>query len=292
MHRHMIVALALMTAASPLAAQDQGLGNDSRVFTAHTEMTEADWSDPAEMQRTWEAAIVRVPAGDGRSTPVTMAGLAALMAGTDARLPTVIYLHGCSGIWPGTHARIRFLADNGFLVIAPASFARLKYPRSCEVATHRSGLYRPTLRMRQNDAGHAIEKARDLPFVDTGRMVLMGLSEGAIATATFTPANDRQKVAARVIEGWTCRAGWGEYARINAPADEPVLALVAGNDPWFQQDWNRGDCGPSMTRNPGSRSVVYSSGDLAHRHELLDFDEPRRVVLEFLRRHLDPPARN
>jgi dienelactone hydrolase len=290
MHRHLIAVLALLTGALPLAAQDSGLGNDTRVFTAPAEMTESDWSDPTEMQRAWDAAIVRVPTGDGQSTQVAIADLPALMTGRDTPLPTVIYLHGCSGIWSGTHTRLKFLADNGFLVIAPASFARLKYPRSCDVATHQSSLYRPTLRMRQNDAGQAIEKARDLPFVDTDRMVLMGLSEGGITTATFTPANDRQRVAARVIEGWTCRAGWGEYARINAPANEPVLALVASHDPWFQQDWNRGDCGPSMTRNPDSRSVVYSSGDLAYYHELLEFNEPRREALDFLRHHLDLPT--
>jgi dienelactone hydrolase len=290
MRRHLIALLALLAGALPLAAQDGGLHNDTKAFTAPDEMTESDWSDPAEMRRTWEAAIVRVPDGPGRSVQVAVGDLPALMAGRKARFPTVIYLHGCSGIWPGTHRRIEFLADNGFLVIAPASFARLKYPKSCDVATHQGGLYRPTLKMRQNDAGHAIEKARDLPFVDTDRMVLMGLSEGAITTATLTPANDRQRVAARVIEGWTCRAGWGEYARINAPAGEAILALVAANDPWFRNDWNRGDCGPSMTRNKGSKSVVYENGDLAERHELLDFDAPRREVLAFLRDRLNLPA--
>ncbi len=44
--------------------------------------------------------------------------------------PAVIYMHGRAGIWTGTKCRINFLARNGYAAIAPASFARKKYPRS------------------------------------------------------------------------------------------------------------------------------------------------------------------
>ncbi len=267
-------------------AQSEGLGNATKVFTPAAEMTEADWSDPAEMRRAWDAAIVRVPAGAGRFTLSTTAQLAA--ATPDGRMPTVIYLHGCSGIWQGTYRRVEFLAANGFLVIAPASMARLKYPLSCDPAAHRGGFYRPTLAMRQFDAGYAIARARTLPQVDPDNIFLVGLSQGAIATATFRAANPAQKPRARVVEGWTCHAGWPEYAGIAAPADEPVLTLVAARDPWFRNAWTRGDCGADLDPANGSRSVVYADDPLAGRHELLEAAAPRRAVLDFLAARMAP----
>ena len=101
-------------------------------------------------------------------------------------------MHGCSGFWPGTHKRIKFLSDNGFLVIAPASLARHTYPRSCNVDTHEGGLFRGTLGLRQNDAGYAIEMARRLPIVDDKNIVLMGFSEGGVVAVTFEAANEQQ----------------------------------------------------------------------------------------------------
>ena len=200
-----IAAVLAVSAFGP--AQADGLHNSTKTFTDASEMSAQDWTDSKEMDRTWRAAIVRIPAGKGKSRRSTTADLPNDPSLKDRKLPTVIYMHGCSGIWPGTLRRVRFLAENGFLVIAPASFARRKYPKSCDTATHRGGLYRGTLRMRQNDAGHAIEQARRLPFVDGRNIFLIGLSQGGITAATFTARNDRQHVKARVVEGWTCNAG-------------------------------------------------------------------------------------
>ncbi len=278
-----MLRICLLIAATllPAAGQAQGLGNATRTFTAAADMTSADWSDPAELARTWDAALVRVPGADGGFTVSSTAALAA--SGEPAgKWPTIIYLHGCSGIWEGTLRRIDFFAGAGFLVIAPASMARAKYPMSCDPVARLAGLYRDTLKMRQFDAGYAIEMARKLPQVDADNIFLVGLSQGGITTATFSPTGPDQKVRARVVEGWTCQAGWREYAGVNAPEDEPVLTLVGEGDPWFQNDWTRGDCGRYLDPDNGSRSVVYRDGPLATTHELLDFPEPRREALDFL----------
>ena len=150
-------------------------------------------------------------------------------------------------------------------------------------------MFRPTLTMRQLDAGFAIETARALPFVDPDNMVLIGLSEGGVIAATFKPLDENQRVTARVVEGWTCNAGWYEYAGLNAPEDEPVLSLVGANDPWYRNEWNAGDCGAFMTHDNGSTSIVYDSGQLATRHELLEFAGVQQETLAFLRQHVDLP---
>ena len=285
--RHqLLLSFAFLSGLCATALADEpGLSNDTKTFTDPQDMREADWSDPAEMERSWQAALVRLPRPEGGSARATVADLTAVQD-PETQLPTVIYLHGCSGVWYGTHDRMTFLADNGFLVIAPISLAREKYPLSCDEETHQGGLYRPTLRMRQHDAGHAIEMARSLPLVDPDNIFLVGLSEGGITTATFQPANPQQAVKARVVEGWTCHAGWPEYKGIAATEQEPVLTLVGADDPWFQDEWTRGDCTGFIDETNGSRSIVYREPPLASLHELLDEPAPRQEVLQFLQRQV------
>ena len=263
-----------------------GFHNSTKDFTAPSEMNAADWSDPKELQRTWEAALVRIPGGETGMIKTTMQKLDAVESLNGKKFPTVIYLHGCSGLWKGTYRRIDWLAENGFAVIAPISFARKKYPQSCDAKHHQGGMYRPTLTMRQNDAGHAIVKAKELRWVDSDNIFLMGLSQGGITTATFKSKDPAAAVNARVVEGWTCHAGWKEYRGINAPVSEPVLTLVAENDPWFQRPFSRGDCGQFLNSNNGSKSVVYQSAPQRNRHELLEFKDVQQTVLKFLHRHL------
>jgi hypothetical protein len=281
-------AILLMFAAS-LEHPNRAFGNDyhnsTKRFTPPSEMSEADWSDPAELQRTWNAALVRIPLGSSKILKSHMHQLNDSEIPPEKKFPTVIYLHGCSGVWEGTYKRIDFLASNGFAVIAPISFARKKYPKSCDTQKHTGGLYRPTLRMRQNDASYAIQMAKRLSWVSSKNVFLMGLSQGGIATATFTPKVPAEAVRARVVEGWTCHAGWKEYRGINAPDTEPVLTLVGEQDPWFQKPVSRGDCGEFLRRNNGSKSVVYRTGRLRSRHELLESKSVQEVVLEFLRKH-------
>ena len=257
-----------------------GLNNQTKQFTPNSEMSAVDWSSPDELHRTWQAALVRIPKHRqvyaGQISDLPMEALP-----VKEKLPTVIYLHGCSGIWWGTYIRLEFFAENGFAVIAPASFARAKYPKSCDPATKRAGLYRETLKMRQYDALNAIRNAKQLDWVDSRNIFLVGFSQGGITSATLS-TNIDTTVNARVVEGWTCHAGWNEYRGINAPVSEPVLALVADQDPWFQDSWTRGSCGRYMNSENGSRSMVYSTGSLKAEHSLLDDPDVQNKVLEFL----------
>lgn len=279
-------AFTLLGLAPQSAVLADGLHNSTKQFTSPGKMSKSDWSDPAELQRTWDAALVRIPLGSSKFVETSMAKLDGVSNLPKKKFPTVIYLHGCSGIWKGTYRRIDFLAKNEFAVIAPASFARKKYPQSCDPAKHKGGMYRPTLKMRQLDAEHAIRKAKKLAWVDPRNVFLMGLSQGGITTATFHSKDPAASVRARVVEGWTCHAGWEEYKGIKAPASEPVLTLVGEGDPWFQNPATRGDCGKYLSPNNGSESVVFRTGRLRNRHELMEASEVQKKVLAFLRTHI------
>lgn len=238
------------------------------------------------MERVWHAALVRIPRPGGGYVSTTVKELHTQDLGDIGKLPTVIFLHGCSGIWTGTYLRIDFLAANGYAVIAPPSMARKKYPKSCQPENYRGGFYRYTLKMRQFDAGYAIENAKTLPWVDASRVFLMGLSEGAITAATFRSKSGNASVRARIVEAWTCHATWSEYRGIHAPAGEPVLTLLAVNDPWFQNPYTRGECtGYVNRRKDGSKSIVYTQGSLSQKHALLEDEGVQAEVLKFLKVH-------
>ena len=262
------------------------LGNHNKKFTPVSKMRKSDWSDVNELKRTWETALVRIPRSNGDYSSHIMADLNQESVKDLRSLPTIIYLHGCAGVWAGTYTRLNFLAKSGFAVIAPVSFARAKYPQSCDPVSTKGGMYRGTLNMRQYDAGYAIENAKQQSWVDENNIFLMGHSQGGVTTATFHSKDSHMSVNARVIEGWTCHAGWVEYNGINAPANEPVLALVGKYDPWFQNNWTRGNCGEYINKHNGSRSIVLSEGALSARHELLEDRNLQASVLEFLRQHM------
>jgi poly(3-hydroxybutyrate) depolymerase len=193
---------------------------------------------------------------------------------------TVVYLHGCDGINSLGIKTADLLAAAGYLVFVPDSFARQDKPPSCDPRQFQGGLHREVLGWRQAEAEHALTQARTLPAVDPSRIFLMGLSEGAIAAATYVG----EPLTGRIIEGWTCHAGWPEYRGLRAPPDEAVLALSSENDPWFQDPVLRGDCGdfiaaPSLLR----RSIVFRPPHpAASQHDLMWNAEARRLVLEFL----------
>lgn len=262
------------------------LGNNGKKFTAVSKMSNKNWDDPQELERVWQASFVRIPIEGGEPIKSTIATLDSKSLLAIKTYPTVIYLHGCSGFWPGTIRRLDFLAENGFAVIAPPSFARNKYTQSCDIYRYTGGFYRDTIKIRQNDAGNAIEKAKQLPWVDENNVFLLGLSEGGITTATFSAKNDKQFVNARVVEGWTCNSSWKEYHGVNAPKSEPVLTLLGSKDPWFQNPYTDGECTDLLDKSNGSKSIVYRTGNLSYTHELLDHEEVKELVIEFLQQHL------
>ena len=239
-----------------------------------------------ELARTWQAARLYLPdATTDRSLRIEEAGQAPPRAGTQ-RLPTIVYMHGCAGINYVAAETAEFLRASGYAVIVPDSFARRDKPVSCDPLTLKAGLHRAVLGWRQAEARYAVEQARALPWVEPARLFLMGLSEGGVTVATVSDIG----VRARIIEGWTCHAGWPEYQGLAARAGEPVLALLGADDPWFRLPVLKGDCGTFMNRTNGSESMVYRAPHpLANQHYLLWHEDARRRVLDFLAAHM-PPA--
>jgi dienelactone hydrolase len=242
-------------------------------------LLEPSADDPAELARTWDGAHVVVPTADG---PIAgrMAEVAPALAGLpgDTRLPLVIYLHGCAGFHGGNRADARLLARQGYAVIAPDSFARADKPLSCDWRNGRAGLHWGVIFFRLAEAHHALRQARALPWVDTGRIALIGQSEGGFATARF----GGNGLAARVIMGWTCALPVPFMNGVAGPADVPVLAVVSRHDRWFQNAVVAGDCGDALAGYADSRSLVLDSTV----HHVMRLPEGQAAILQFLAQRL------
>ena len=104
-------------------------------------------NDPAELNHTWQQAVVYVPSGPGKARRITTADLPRfLQRYENPRL--VLYAHGCSGIINIGREAGKFYATHGYIFIAPDSFARRTKPVSCHPALHRGGLHRAVLAWR------------------------------------------------------------------------------------------------------------------------------------------------
>ena len=246
-------------------------------------------NDPGELARTLNEAIVAIPAeyykGDAPSDFFSWGRMKNAKEELTKRvgekkIPLVIYLHGCSGFGWSTNNDISFLLRNGYAVLAPNSFARKYKPTSCNPGTYTGVLHRGVLAFRLAEASYAHEAAKNLPWVDKRNIFIMGFSEGGLTTAQY----GRGGLAGRIILGWTCNSVWPEHNGISGPRDEPILAVVSSNDPWFTSPGSSGDCGSSMLFRRNAKSVVVNVKlhDITSLHEVQSLPEVQEKILQFL----------
>jgi hypothetical protein len=256
-------------------------------------------NDPDELSRTLNMAIVGIPlryselpVSPGTETVLKIIGdefvigvmkdVAHELGNIPDRMkiPLVIYMHGCAGLKDDEYDDIRFFVRNNYAVIAPDSFARKFRPENCDPYTYTGGFFRDVLRFRLAEARYAHELANTLPWVDKQNIFMVGFSEGGIATARYS----RGGLAGRIILGWTCNSGWSEYAGISGPRDEPILAVVASNDPWFSIISTMGDCGDFMFFRSNNESIVIDT----NLHAVQALPKVRERILQFLEANRRP----
>jgi hypothetical protein len=85
-----LIAVLLFTGCS---GSFDGLNNHSKAFTSPRDITPEDWSDPAESERAWQAAPVRIPAAGGAFISSQIKELDRISIESGKSYPTVIYLH-------------------------------------------------------------------------------------------------------------------------------------------------------------------------------------------------------
>lgn len=189
---------------------------------------------PAAIERTWERAHFYLPAdanplgtgvlGGQRDLGSVVRALDELAKG--GLRPVVVYLHGCGGFGNSGSFNAGMLAEAGFVVVGPDSFARPKRVKTCDSKTHSragpEGIYRNVIAWRLEELERALKGLRELPWVDWNNIFLFGHSQGSNAVAAY----EGNVFKGRVMSGTRCSTGY------HGPAAEPALAVYSENDPW------------------------------------------------------------
>ena len=220
-------------------------------------------SSQEEVQRTWEAAHIRLLyeetfVSGKMNVPVNQEKLAKLPQGV--KFPTVIYLHGCNGLdWSYNSNTMGPLMKLGFAIIAPDSFARTN-----RVSTCGQGGKRTTIRYRTAEAKFAAERAKDLPWVDANNLFLIGHSEGGKGAAAY----HGDQFNAIAISGASCKNG--------VAPNIPTLIAVSQDDAQLRS---------SDRICLGAEERVILPGSL---HYMLRNKEVADRVIKFFTEHIKP----
>jgi dienelactone hydrolase len=237
-------------------------------------------SSPEATARTYESARISIPrvAVDGtevvagyhgrvRDDPA-QAQLRALAA-RGLRMPTVLYLHGCTGLGFAALVDLAQIAEAGAIAYAPDSYARPGRPAACDETRHTHGGLGMWL-LRFEEAAHARDRLAAEPWIDDTRVVLMGFSEGGFAVAL---SRDPRYVG-YVVSGANC-VGYNNQNGLAVPPHKPVLVILSRFDPWFSTPEA---CTASLAGRPNSRSVILDKPG----HHMNGEPEAREALRGFL----------
>ena len=225
----------------------------------------------SDIARTFDGATIVLPRpGDeplvaGLDEPELWRDAAAALPGP---LPTVMYLHGCTGL--RNLEPLKAMARAGYAVIAPDSFARRFRPLQCRPSERTGGDNVYVYDFRLAEVSYGLYRLAELSWVDRRRLVLMGVSEGGVAAALYRGDEFR----GRIIAQWTCH-GRPFVRGLAAGPDEAILAIVRTDDPWYDSARTKdqaGDCGSFFGSRANSESLTLKGED---RHDV--FDEPSVV---------------
>ncbi|MGZ9271616.1 MAG: dienelactone hydrolase family protein [Candidatus Binatia bacterium] len=216
-------------------------------------------SSDADIAITWTQARVYLPCVPSYLRPADVSVV--------QKLPTVVLLHGCTGLTAGIARWARTLTSAGYGVVTPDSFARSYRWANCDPKTYLGGAFPAAGPMRQEEIDHALKSLRAAPWVDERNLFLMGHSEGGAAVALWQGGGFK----AQIISGNRCQRG------LSAPPTIPVIAIGFVHDPW---DGNyRRTCAIRFAgRQRASELLLPGSG-----HDTSQSREAQRAVLDFLR---------
>jgi dienelactone hydrolase len=179
----------------------------------------------------------------------------ALKANSFTKLPpnftTVVYMHGCAGIYKPD---MELITRAGFVAIGLRSNARTDWKPDCDPKTKQVGMNPRASSNRQNELRYAFGSLPKVPGINMSKVVLMGHSEGGKAVANYPGAEPR----AAIITGWGCRTKDSYFNGTKIPTSVPVFNVVTQRDDWLYLN-NSGNCS-DVLKNHKFKEVLYPEG--------------------------------
>ncbi|PPR78814.1 MAG: hypothetical protein CFH01_00770 [Alphaproteobacteria bacterium MarineAlpha2_Bin1] len=238
----------------------------------------------SDIELTWKKALLFIPGQINNSTKTNLRveQIETKEIEFKNKMPLLLYLHGCTGLGDGTFPRK--LSSIGVVVIAPDSFARSYRPMQCDPRTKKGGENLFIYDFRSAELTYALEKIAEIKWIDFDNLFLFGVSEGAVTASLF-----RGNVFnGRIIAQWTC-TGAPLVEGIDAPKNEPILAIVKENDPYYASNNTKsqeGNCGNFMYDRLNSKSIILKNLLGEDPHDVLDSDQSFSEIKDFIIRNL------
>lgn len=171
-------------------------------------------------------------------------------------VPTLVYLHGCSGPSSPNFRFWKLLSRRyGLVIISPNTFARTKWQELCGRQT------RAHYATRISDTSYITKQLLKMPWVDRGNLILAGHSEGGRVVAIY-PGDE---YSVRLISGDSCDDYKG--LRSHYPTDR-TLVLASTKDKY---------AGRYACRDSKNRFIVESA-----MHGMFQLPEVKRAIIGFL----------
>lgn len=143
-------------------------------------------------------------------------------------IPTVLYMHGSSGLFTGDTYRHYIVEEVGALFFAPNSFKIKERPTYKSPTKHKK--YLKVHKIRQAEIYQALEKLKKIDFIDNDNLFLMGNSEGGLAAAIYKC----RQFKGRIITAFSCESSYFyDNFKLGSAKDEPFLNIIGTHDQFF-----------------------------------------------------------
>lgn len=144
------------------------------------------------------------------------------------KVPTVLYMHGSSGLYTGAIYRRYIVEEAGALFFAPNSHKLHGRPTYTSPVEEKH--YIKVHKVRLAEIQYSLKRLKKLPFVDQNNLFLMGNSEGGLAAAIYRS----RAFKGRIITAFSCESSYF-YTRfkLGTKKDEPFLNIIGTHDQFF-----------------------------------------------------------
>jgi dienelactone hydrolase len=142
--------------------------------------------------------------------------------------PTLLYMHGSSGLYRGEVYRKYIVEELGFIFFAPDSYKIKNRPTYKSPA--KTSVYTKVHKIRVAEIDYNHKKLKKLNFVDNKNIFLMGNSEGGLAVAIYKASSFN----GRIVTAFSCESSYFyKNFKLGSKKDKPFLNIIGTHDEFF-----------------------------------------------------------
>lgn len=146
----------------------------------------------------------------------------------DKAYPTLLYMHGSSGLYKGDVYRKLVVEKLGFIFFAPNSYKIKNRPTYKSPTKEKK--YNKVHKIRVAEINYNHKKLKMLDYIDNKNIFLMGNSEGGLAVAIYNASSFR----GRIVTAFSCESSYFyKNFKLGSKKSKPFLNIIGTHDEFF-----------------------------------------------------------